>query len=132
MASPELGRATCTLYTWLVTDSNACLASSSWAASTSLYCTLWPTRGAAASGRGAGGAARGGRNACWPGAPVASLDAAGQQVDRMRSVIRVDKLLQRGLGLLRRNAILLCIPAEGYQLVACKRVGQLRRSHGHE
>ena len=47
----------------------------------------------------------------------------------MHGVIRVDKLLQRGLGLLRRNAILLCIPAEGHQLVACKRVGQLRRSH---
>ena len=50
----------------------------------------------------------------------------------MHAVIRVNKLLQRGLGLLRRDAILLCIPAEGYQLVACKRVGQLRRSHGGE
>ena len=50
----------------------------------------------------------------------------------MHGVIRVDKLLQRGLGLLRRDAILLCIPAEGHQLVACKRVGQLRRSHRRE
>ena len=40
MASPELGRAAWTLYTWHVTDSNACLASSSLAASTSLYWTL--------------------------------------------------------------------------------------------
>ena len=58
MASPELGRAAWTLYTWHVTDSNACLASSSLAASTSLYWTLWHVTGAAASGRGARGAVR--------------------------------------------------------------------------
>ena len=75
---------------------------------------------------------RGAVDACRPSAPVVSLDAACQQVDRVRGVVCVDKLLQRGLGLLRRNAILLCIPAERYQLVARQRVGQLRGSHGYQ
>ena len=62
--------------------------------------------------------------------PVVALDAARQQVDGVQAVVGVDILLQSGLGLLRRHAVLLRVPAEGHQLVARQRLGQLRVSHG--